>query len=117
MWFIRIEIVTDIGLMTGVLSDSAGWEFKHVLWLPGIPACIFTVKKQKQKIITLARQHSLDKNPEFESLVTVKMEICIFYPYHAEFLKWNNLPSIFGTFHYHFKEISRWKLKVGQPTV
>ena len=23
-------------------------------------------------------------------------------PYHAEFLKWNNPPSIYETFHYHF---------------
>ena len=23
-------------------------------------------------------------------------------PYHAEFLKWNNPPYIFGIFHYHF---------------
>ena len=23
-------------------------------------------------------------------------------PYHAEFLKWNNQPSIYRTFHYHF---------------
>ena len=23
-------------------------------------------------------------------------------PYHAEFLKWNNPLSIYGTFHYHF---------------
>ena len=26
----------------------------------------------------------------------------IFNPYHAEFLKWNNPSSIFGTTHYHF---------------
>ena len=26
-------------------------------------------------------------------------------PYHAEFLKWNNPPSIFGTVHYHFRDI------------
>ena len=24
-------------------------------------------------------------------------------PFHAEFLKWNNQPSIFGTIHYHFQ--------------
>ena len=24
-------------------------------------------------------------------------------PYHAEFFKWNNPPSIYGTFHFHFK--------------
>ena len=24
-----------------------------------------------------------------------------FNPYHVEFLKWNNPPNIFGTFHYH----------------
>ena len=24
-------------------------------------------------------------------------------PYHAEFHKWKNPPSIFGTFHYHFQ--------------
>ena len=27
----------------------------------------------------------------------------MFNPYHAEFLKWNNPPSIFGTVHYHFQ--------------
>ena len=26
-------------------------------------------------------------------------------PYHAEFLKWNNPTSIFGTLHYHFRDI------------
>ena len=32
----------------------------------------------------------------------VDMDSNNFNPYHAEFLKWNNPPSIFGTFHYHF---------------
>ena len=26
-------------------------------------------------------------------------------PYHAEFLKWNNPLSIYGTFHYHFRDV------------
>ena len=30
-------------------------------------------------------------------------------PYHAEFLKWNNPPSILGTAHYHFRDI---KMKI-----
>ena len=25
--------------------------------------------------------------------------------YHAEFLKWNNPPSIYGPFQYHFRDI------------
>ena len=33
-------------------------------------------------------------------------------PYHAEFLKWNNPPSIFGTVHYHFKGYQDGKLKL-----
>ena len=44
-----------------------------------------------------------------------------FNPHPAEFRKWNNPPYIFCTVHYHFMGyqdgISRWKLKVGQPTV
>ena len=42
----------------------------------------------------------------------------LFYPYPAEFLKWNNPTSIFGNVHYNF-----WgyeddqELEVGQPTI
>ena len=28
-----------------------------------------------------------------------------FNPYHVEFLKWNSPPYIFGTVHYHFRDI------------
>ena len=35
-------------------------------------------------------------------LHTVKIDIRDVSPYHAEFLKWNNPPSIFDTLHYYF---------------
>ena len=35
-----------------------------------------------------------------------------FNPYHAEFLKWNNPPPIFGTVHYHFKGCQDGNLKL-----
>ena len=38
-------------------------------------------------------------------------------PYHAEFLKWNNPPSISGIVSIIILGISRWKHKVGQPSV
>ena len=41
-------------------------------------------------------------------IITFKLTdsgIPLLNPYHAEFLKWNNPPSIFGTVHYHFRDI------------
>ena len=35
-------------------------------------------------------------------------------PYHGEFLKWNNPPYIFGTVHYHFRDIKTRTLLVSQ---
>ena len=51
-----------------------------------------------------------------ESLMYGMKELCYYYyklkamtiivrlfnPFHAEILKWNNPPPIYGTFHYHF---------------
>ena len=38
--------------------------------------------------------------------IKVEVQVCLIYQltqkYHAEFLKWNNPPYIFGTLHYHF---------------
>ena len=36
--------------------------------------------------------------------------------WNAEFLIWNNPPSVFETFHYRFQEYQDENLKVGQPT-
>ena len=35
-----------------------------------------------------------------------------FNPFHTEFLKWNNPPSIIGTVHYHFKGYQDGNLKL-----
>ena len=40
---------------------------------------------------------------------------CVFNPYHAEFLKWNNPPSIYGTFHYQFKGYQDENLMLVSP--
>ena len=32
----------------------------------------------------------------------IQDQYIIINPYPAEFLKWNNLPSLFGTIHHHF---------------
>ena len=37
--------------------------------------------------------------------ITMTAVLTMFNPYHAEFLKWNDPPSIFGTIHYHFRDI------------
>ena len=34
----------------------------------------------------------------------------IYSPYHAEFLKWNKPSNIFGTVHYHFRDIKMKRL-------
>ena len=37
--------------------------------------------------------------------IHVLISIRFLNPYHAEFLKWNNVPYTFGTVHYHFRDI------------
>ena len=36
--------------------------------------------------------------------MTFTLSVCL-NTYHVEFLKWSNPPSVFDTFHYHFKDI------------
>ena len=45
------------------------------------------------------------KNISSIAAVIMGHRYCYFNPYHAEFHKWNNPPSIFGIVHYHFRDI------------
>ena len=45
-------------------------------------------------------------------LCFINMHPCILNPYHAELLKWNNPPYIFGTIHYHFNGYQNENLKL-----
>ena len=50
---------------------------------------------------------TIDSNVAFNTAITLgrRKFIITFNPYHAECLKWNNPSYIFGTFHYHFRDI------------
>ena len=49
--------------------------------------------------------------PIINNLLNIKTACQRVNPYHAEFLKWNNQPYIFGTLSLSFLGIPRWKLK------
>ena len=46
--------------------------------------------------------------PDFhKEMLCLRTPTPYFNPYHAELLKWNNnTPSVFGTIHYNFKDIT-----------
>ena len=62
------------------------------------------LKNKKKKKNTEVRKY-LNKEKSYQRNEYTKQYLYLLdfiNPYHAEFIKWNNPPSIYGTFHYHF---------------
>ena len=57
---------------------------------------MYSPKMKRSNVKTMRNNLS----PVFDQCTIIKTPIV--NPYHDEFLKWNNQPYIFGTFHYHF---------------
>ena len=75
-----------------------------------------TTTTASQTTTTTASQTSTQSGSGSET-TTVSFFYFIFFsrhfnPYHAEFLKWNSPPSIFGTVYYHFKGYQNENLKL-----
>ena len=98
---LRLVLFNVVQLLIGLLDFTRGhgrlWEppSRSSMWRRGYNTTInindnelscggFTVGIYKDLAVTLFRS------------------LCYINPYHAEFLKWNNPSSIFGTVHYQF---------------